>query len=111
MKKQQKSKNHKTLVRLGVFAVLAIMGLTFMFQTSQQINAQVSLVELNRERINYKTDFNPCQEIKCAPGVQAQYAGKTELVLERTDNYGGNMLCKCPDGRTITTRSYTPKRF
>lgn len=107
---KQKTNEHKTLVRLGVFALLAIMGLTFMFETSQEINAKVSLIELDRARIVYKTDFNPCAETKCTLGATAKYIGQ-DPSLSKDEYEGGAGMCQCPDGKIIKIRPRMVKRF
>lgn len=102
---------NKIIARLGILAIFTIAGMIFMFRTSQQIDAQVTLVELERARSALITDFNPCAEVECGPGQTATFVGEDTSARTELHPYGGNKVCQCTDGRTFITRAYVPKRF
>lgn len=105
-------KNHKTLFQLGILAFLTITGLVLMFKTSQQLEANVTFIDIARSPAPILTDFNPCADVNCGPGQQAQFAGVDESATKITEfPTPGNTVCKCPDGRKITTRPTIPRRY
>jgi|SRR3989344_1252129 len=112
MKKQtNENKQHKQLMQLAILGLFTIAGLVSMLQISADIDAQVTLKELNRLQTPMYTNYNPCAEVKCTPFGPAVWVGEDRTALVETDRYGGNKICQCPDGKTVIARPYVPKRF
>jgi len=103
---------NKNLVQLGILALITIAGLVLMFQTSQQLQANVAYIDIERSPAPIITDFNPCKGVNCGLGQTATFAGTDESATKITETpTHGNMLCKCTDGRTIITRPQTLRRY
>lgn len=100
------------MMRLGIIGMLSIMGLVMMLKTSQQIDAKVSFVELERTPTAIlNTNFDPCKDVNCGIGTKSEYMGEDKTSWTRTHLSKGNTLCQCPNGKIITTRPYTPRRY
>ena len=105
-------KQNKPLFQLGILAFLTITGLVLMFKTSQQLEANVAFIDIVRSQAPMFTDFNPCADVNCGIGQKAKFAGVDESATKITEfPTHGNTVCKCPDGRKITTRPMIPRRY
>lgn len=102
----------KKEIQLGILAIFTITGLVLMFKTSQQLQANVAFIDIERSPAPLITDFNPCADVNCGPGQTAEFIGIDESATKITETpTHGNTLCKCTDGRVIITRPYTPRRY
>ena len=107
-----KTSTQTKFMRLGIIGLISIMGLVMMLNISQEIDAQVTFVQLERTPTAIlNTDFNPCKDVNCGLGAKAKFIGKDNTALTELHPYGGNTLCQCPDGKRIATRPYTPRRY
>ena len=81
-----------------------------MLRTAQQINAQVPFIDLERAQSPIYEYYDPCADVRCAPGVYAKFVGEKPLTAKLAP-YGGSKICECPDGKQIITRAFTPRRY
>ncbi|MBI4141397.1 hypothetical protein HY484_00560 [Candidatus Woesearchaeota archaeon] len=99
-------------IQLGILAFFTITGLVLMFKTSQELQANVAFIDLQRSQAPLITDFNPCADVPCGPGQTATFVGTDDTATKITEfPTTGNTLCKCTDSRTFITRPKTPRRY
>lgn len=105
---------NKTFIELGVLALVTIASLVLMINTAHNLQAQLSFTDIIRSQGPLVTTaFNPCKEVRCTIG-HAQLIGEDTFptrVTEDPMNYGGNKICQCPDGKQVTIRPYTLRRY
>lgn len=101
----------KLLVQLGILGFFTIAGMILMLKTGQQIDAQVSFAELSRSQSPIYSNFNPCQDVRCTPFGPAVLVGEDKSALTRLDQFGGNKICECPNGKRVQVSPKITRRY
>ncbi len=101
----------KLLVQLGILGFFTIAGMVLMLKSGQQIDAQVLFAELSRAQTPIYLDFNPCQDVRCTPFGPAKLVGEDRSALTRLDQFGGNKICECPDGKQVLISPKITRRY